>query len=80
MKRATARTPVTGFIPPPGIRMIDIDPLSGYRATPNCPQVIREAFLEGEEPSGYCPLHPAPFAQFFTEPVNSLPWLPLSRQ
>jgi len=80
MKRATARTPVTGFIPPPGIRMIDIDPLSGYRATPNCPQVIREAFLEGEEPSDYCPLHPAPFAQFFTEPVNSLPWLPLSSQ
>ena len=75
MKRATAGTPVTDFITPPGIKMIDIDPLSGYPATPNCPQVIREAFLEGEEPSGSCPLHPAPFAQLFMAPVSFASWL-----
>jgi penicillin-binding protein 1B len=59
MKRATEGTPVTDFIPPPGIKIVDIDPLSGQPATPNCPQVIREAFVEGEEPTGTCPLHPS---------------------
>ncbi|HBA38322.1 MAG TPA: hypothetical protein DCZ05_00855, partial [Deltaproteobacteria bacterium] len=75
MKRATAGTPVNDFIPPPGIKMIDIDPASGYRATPRCPQVIREAFLEGEEPSGSCPLHPAPLAKILTAPGASISWL-----
>jgi len=63
MKRATTGTPVTDFVPPAGIKMVDIDPDSGYRATPNCPQTIREAFLEGDEPKGFCPLHPSPLAQ-----------------
>ena len=75
MKRATAGTPVNDFIPPPGIKIIDIDPASGYRATPRCPQVIREAFLEGEEPSGSCPLHPAPLAKILTAPGASISWL-----
>jgi penicillin-binding protein 1B len=60
MKRATAGTPVTDFMAPPGIKMVDIDPLSGQRATPNCPQVFSEAFIEGEEPTAVCSLHPAP--------------------
>jgi penicillin-binding protein 1B len=59
MKRATEGTPVTDFTPPSGIKIVDIDPLSGHPATPNCPQVIREAFFEGEEPPGTCPLHPS---------------------
>jgi penicillin-binding protein 1B len=59
MKRATEGSPVSDFIPPPGIKILDIDPLSGHPATPNCPQVIREAFVEGEEPIGTCPLHPS---------------------
>jgi len=58
MKRATASTPVTDFVPPPGIRLVEIDPLTGQLATPNCPNVIREAFMEGEEPTGTCSLHP----------------------
>jgi penicillin-binding protein 1B len=62
MKRATAGTPVTDFVAPPGIKMVDIDPLSGQRATPNCPQVFSEAFIEGEEPTAVCSLHPAPAA------------------
>ncbi|HEY7167148.1 MAG TPA: PBP1A family penicillin-binding protein [Candidatus Binatia bacterium] len=63
MKRATAGTPITDFVPPPGIKIVDIDPVSGQLATPNCPYVLREAFLEGDEPSGYCPLHPGPSVQ-----------------
>ena len=58
MKRATAGTPVTDFVPPPGIKIVDVDPVSGKLATPNCPYVLREAFMEGDEPTGYCPLHP----------------------
>ena len=27
MKRATARTPITDFVPPPGIKIVEIDPL-----------------------------------------------------
>lgn len=57
MKRATAEAPATDFNPPAGIKMVDIDPESGYLATPACPQVIREAFFEGDEPTKYCPLH-----------------------
>jgi penicillin-binding protein 1B len=59
MKQATAGMPISDFVPPPGIKMVDIDPLSGQLATPNCPNPIREAFLEGDEPRGTCPLHPA---------------------
>ncbi|MGE5303257.1 MAG: PBP1A family penicillin-binding protein [Alphaproteobacteria bacterium] len=58
MKRATAGTPVTDFVPPPGIKIVDIDPLSGQLATPNCPTVVHEAFIEGDEPTVTCPLHP----------------------
>jgi penicillin-binding protein 1B len=63
MKRATAGTPVTDFVAPPGIKIVDIDPLSGQLATSNCPYVLREAFPEGDEPTGTCPLHPGPAAQ-----------------
>jgi penicillin-binding protein 1B len=58
MKQATAGTPITDFIPPPGIKIVEIDPLSGQLATPNCPYVLHEAFLEGDEPTMTCPLHP----------------------
>ena len=63
MKRATAGMPVTDFVAPPGIKIVDIDPLSGQLATSNCPYVLREAFPEGDEPTGTCPLHPGPAAQ-----------------
>jgi penicillin-binding protein 1B len=71
MKKATAGTAVTDFVPPPGVKLIDIDPLSGGKATPNCPTAIQEAFLEGEEP-GYCPLHPASFFSAPGEFINRL--------
>ena len=65
MKRATAGAPVVDFLPPAGIKLVDIDPVSGALATPDCPQVIREAFFEGEEPKSYCPLHRPRVAQVF---------------
>ncbi len=68
MKQATAGTPITDFIPPPGIKIVEIDPLSGQLATPNCPYVLREAFLEGDEPTGTCPLHPSSTWQISQSP------------
>ncbi len=64
MKRATIGIPITEFFPPPGIRIIEIDPISGHPATPNCPTVLQEAFFEGEEPVGTCPLHPVSLWNF----------------
>ena len=58
MIRATAGTPVTDFVPPPGIKFLDVDPISGQLATASCTSVIREAFIEGEEPALTCALHP----------------------
>lgn len=46
------------FLPPPGVVFREIDRLSGLLATKACPDTIREVFLEGTEPTGFCPLHP----------------------
>ena len=53
MIRATAGTPVTDFVPPPGIKFIDVDPISGQLATSSCTSVVREAFAEGRRTRGY---------------------------
>jgi penicillin-binding protein 1B len=63
MIRATAGTPMTDFVAPPGIKFVDVDPISGQLATPSCTSVIREAFVEGEEPALTCALHPGEQAQ-----------------
>jgi penicillin-binding protein 1B len=75
MKRATAAMPVADFPLPPGVRIVDIDPQSGFKATPNCPETISEAFLEGEEPKGYCPLHPSPLWEPLQLFQQKLSWL-----
>jgi len=74
MVRATEGTPVTDFIPPRGIEMVEVDPLSGYRATPNCPQVIEEAFFKGSSPEDFCPLHPAPIVFKEAAPLRRSGW------
>ncbi|MFQ5682458.1 MAG: PBP1A family penicillin-binding protein [Candidatus Binatia bacterium] len=74
MKQATALTPVTDFIPPPGIKMVNIDPQSGYLATPECPHVIQEAFLEGEEPTEFCSLDRAPLSLPLSPFKSFLSW------
>jgi len=64
MKKATGGRPPTEFLPPPGIVLARIDPLTGGLATPGCAETIDEAFWKGHEPSVPCPLHsgydPAP--------------------
>lgn len=57
MKRAAADQPGGDFVPPPGVTMARIDPLTGGLATPACGHTIDEAFLSGDEPTTPCPLH-----------------------
>jgi penicillin-binding protein 1B len=57
MKQATAGVPANPFLPPPGVTMARIDPLSGELATPQCPHTIEEAFYAEHEPTTACRLH-----------------------
>jgi penicillin-binding protein 1B len=45
------------FAMPAGIVIRSIDPLSGQLATTECPDPVEEVFIEGTEPTEYCPLH-----------------------
>ena len=45
------------FQTPEGDVTVNIDPLSGQRATPQCPKTEEQIFVSGSEPVGYCPLH-----------------------
>ena len=45
------------FVAPEGIVSIEIDPESGYPATPSCPTRRTEVYIAGTEPVGACPLH-----------------------
>ncbi len=57
MKEARPDTGIP-FPTPKGIIKVQIDPTSGALATTNCPTTMEEVFLEGTEPTDYCPLHP----------------------
>ncbi|MBA2306389.1 MAG: PBP1A family penicillin-binding protein [Acidobacteria bacterium] len=57
MTRALAGRPSTGFEPPAGISFAEIDRDTGKLATPSCPRVFREAFIQGTEPTEICRLH-----------------------
>jgi len=45
------------FEPAPGVVLETIDPQTGERATPSCPQTEQEYFVAGSEPTLYCELH-----------------------
>jgi penicillin-binding protein 1B len=57
MKRALAGHKNEAFDVPDGITFVDIDRDTGQLATPQCPKVIKEAFLAGTEPTQTCELH-----------------------
>jgi penicillin-binding protein 1B len=50
---------VKPFSVPDGIMAIQIDPLSGMPAAPQCPQTRTEFYIAGTQPVGTCPLHGA---------------------
>jgi penicillin-binding protein 1B len=45
------------FRAPTGIVSIDIDPETGFAATPSCPKHQAEVYIAGTEPVSSCPLH-----------------------
>jgi len=49
--------PPRTFSVPPGISYVNIDPSTGFRATPQCPRTTREPFITGTEPTRRCPVH-----------------------
>ncbi len=57
MARALAGHTSQAFDVPDGIVFVDIDKDTGKLATPACPNVFREAFLAGTEPTEPCPIH-----------------------
>ncbi|GAX89535.1 transglycosylase domain-containing protein [Effusibacillus lacus] len=59
MKTALENTPASDFERPEGLLELTIDPTTGMLATPNCPQVQREFFRIGTEPTDECTEHPA---------------------
>jgi membrane carboxypeptidase/penicillin-binding protein len=57
MKRALTGHTSIGFDVPENIQFADIDADNGKLATPGCPKVISEAFIDGTEPTEICELH-----------------------
>jgi penicillin-binding protein 1B len=47
----------TRYQPPPGVRVVLIDPETGELATDRCPEVLAEAFRADRIPAGVCHLH-----------------------
>jgi penicillin-binding protein 1B len=45
------------FQEPSGVVTVNIDPLSGMLATPQCPKTTGAVYVSGSEPVTYCPLH-----------------------
>ncbi|HTN43712.1 MAG TPA: PBP1A family penicillin-binding protein [Nitrospiria bacterium] len=54
MKQATDGQPVSRFSVPPGIVFETIDPASGLISGRDCPEGIREAFIQGTQPQLHC--------------------------
>ena len=57
MRSALADKPVIDFPRPETVTTAWIDPTTGYLATPDCPIKLEEFYLEGTQPTEYCPKH-----------------------
>ena len=58
MRTLYSKSAPSAVIVPHGIETALIDPESGLLATNECPQKLREAYLQGTAPKETCPLHP----------------------
>jgi penicillin-binding protein 1B len=54
IKQSLVGLPVSDFVVPPRIVYRMIDPKTGLLSTKDCPEAIREAFIEGTEPQEGC--------------------------
>jgi penicillin-binding protein 1B len=57
MRAVTAGRPVRDFDVPDGVVLVTIDPTTGLRATPACPDTMVEAFLDDDAPTASCGVH-----------------------
>jgi penicillin-binding protein 1A len=58
MRNALKSTPVSDFIPPPGVVTgIEVCAESGFLASPLCPDIRSETFISGTEPTDSCNIH-----------------------
>ena len=57
MKRALAGHSSVAFRVPEGIVFTDIDRDTGKLATPDCPRIMTEAFIDGTQPTLFCAGH-----------------------
>jgi penicillin-binding protein 1C len=51
MERIHQNVPVHPFVEPPGMVHVDVCATSGLLPTPECPQVVKELFIKGTEPT-----------------------------
>jgi penicillin-binding protein 2D len=73
MRPALKGEPVSDFPKPESVISVVIDPVSGYLATPECPQRREEFYMAGTQPTTYCPKHGG---EKFTPPADSSLSLP----
>jgi penicillin-binding protein 1C len=50
MERIHQNVPVHPFVEPPGLSHVNVCATSGLLPTPQCPQIVRELFIQGTEP------------------------------
>ncbi len=57
MRPVLASRPVVDFPKPDTVVSVTIDPATGYLATADCPEKRDEFYIEGTQPTEYCPKH-----------------------
>ncbi len=57
MRSVLAAKPVVDFPKPDTVVSLQIDPATGFLATPDCPAKRDEFYIPGTEPTQYCPEH-----------------------
>lgn len=57
MRSVPAAKSIDDFTRPDTVVAVDIDPATGFLATPDCPARREEYFMAGTEPVRYCPEH-----------------------
>lgn len=57
MRSVPAAVSGADFIKPESVVSVQVDPATGFLATPDCPARREEYFMEGTEPVRYCPEH-----------------------
>ena len=81
MRQALANKPDVEFLKPDSVISVQIDPTTGYLATPDCPKKREEFYIAGTQPTIYCPNHGglniAPVAPAPVLPPTNEPSLPL---